>query len=167
MLLIVLLLTNLWLWECAVIQCQCLLEQCSKLHVYSHMLVVLGEDDRERRGEETVRRGMQELWEEFQWWGWGGQWVTKKLTITFQLLPKWHNVFCILVCLTNCSRLTLHLSAFYLCSHWIQRQLVCTGKRSWDNEVDYMGKHIPIDIVARFYACTGMWERTLLPERGK
>ena len=41
-------------------------------------------------------------------------------------------------------------------SHSVHRCLVCTGKKSGENEMECRGKHVPVDIVALFHAGIGM-----------
>lgn len=85
----------------------------------------------------------------------------------FQLPPKRCNVFCFVECArqpvpegaSQHCRMTSRQSAFSLCSHWIQRCLVCTGKKSGENEMDCKGKQVPVHIVVQFHARAGTWER--------
>ena len=46
--------------------------------------------------------------------------------------------------------MTLRLSVFCLCSRQIQRWLLCTRKRNGENDVDGMGKQVPVNTVAHF-----------------
>ena len=62
-------------------------------------------------------------------------------------------------CLAACSRgwlqhcgMTLLLNVFCLCSRQTQRCPVCTGKRSGENSVDFIGKLVPVDTVLRLSA---------------
>ena len=52
--------------------------------------------------------------------------------------------------------LTESTGVFCLCSHCIHRCLVCTGKRSGENEMECRGNQVPVDIVAQFHAGIGM-----------
>lgn len=56
----------------------------------------------------------------------------------------------------------LALSAFCLRSHRTQRWLICTGKKSGENEMDCMGEYVPVNIVAQFYTRTDWYVRERL-----
>ena len=133
---------------------QCCLTPCWQ----PHTLAALGEDDavrdaRRRLREKRCKEGDEEA----------GDQMTKE---RFQLPPKRCNVFCFVECAwqpvpegaSQHCRMTSRPSAFSLCSHWIQRCLVCTRKKSGENEMDCMGKQVPVYIV-QIHARTGTWDR--------